>query len=155
MKKNWNLFLLLTLIPFLSIAHACSNGNDEEQGNGGGVDGSGDALEVKASKNSLTLLQTNEADEAVSFTWNVGTKTDRAVDYFFELDIANNNFVTSTPIEQIADGIFTKTFTVKELNKLVIDYWKKQVDSSVQLEARITAKVASGSYVKPETSTVK
>lgn len=155
MKKGWNLFLLLILIPMMGIASSCSSGDDENEDNGTGGGNNGEALEVKASKTSFTLLQENESDDAVTFTWNKGKITDRDVDYFFELDIAYNNFVTSVPVEQMANGVFSKTYKVSELNKLLIDYWKKQQTSSVELEARITAKIASGDYVKPETSTVK
>lgn len=155
MRKSWNIFLLLILIPIMGIANSCSDGEDGEEQNNGGGETNGESLEIKASKTSLTLLQENESDDAITFTWNKGKTTDREVNYFFELDVANNNFVTSIPTEQITNGVFSKTFKVKDLNKLVIDYWKKQQSSSVELEARITTKVVSGDYVKPETSTVK
>lgn len=157
MKKTCNLFVILVLIPFFCMASCSKDENNDGDDDGGGGQ-QGDPLEIKAStSSSVNLSQSRENEVAVTFTWNKGANAanNANVVYTFELDIADNNFISSIPAEQINEGVFSKSFTVKELNKLIIDYWKIHQTSAVALDARITAKVISGSYVKPETSTVR
>lgn len=150
------LYTLSLFMSFSCLSSACSKG-DNENGKLEPPSGGESTLLMSTSLNAVKLKQQNEDDDAVTFTWTAGTNAgkNRPVNYFFELDIADNNFVTSIPAKKMPSGTYSIKYSVKELNKLVIDYWKKHLDEPVKLEARITAKVESGSYVKPETSSVK
>ena len=99
---------------------------------------------------TVGLLETNEKDTAVTFTWNKGidrSPTD-TITYIFRMDIAGNNFATATTGDTITN--FTKSFTVEELNELVGKQWGVTLGKEASLEARVVANVRGEKFVYPE-----
>lgn len=115
----------------------------------------GDALIITTSTNSIVLQQSNKNEKAVTFSWNEGIYRGdgTSITYSFKLDIANNDFVTSIPLEEMSEGIFSKSYTVEELNNLISEYWNITPGETVELEAKIIARVEAGHFIKPEVAT--
>jgi hypothetical protein len=110
----------------------------------------GTPLTITGPTETVVLLEENEKDTAVTFTWSKGVNrapTD-TVTYIFRMDIAGNNFATATPRDTITD--FTKSFTVEKLNELVAEQWKVYPGEEVSLEARVVANVRGEKFVYPE-----
>jgi hypothetical protein len=115
---------------------------------GGGI--SGTPLAITGPTETVVLLEANEDDTAVTFTWNSGIEhapTD-TITYIFRMDIAGNNFATATPRDTVTE--FTKSFTTGELNELVAEQWKVYPGEEVSLEARVVANIRSDKFVYPE-----
>jgi hypothetical protein len=81
----------------------------------------------------VVLLEANETATAATFSWNAKD----GVSYSFIIDIANNSFATATTIETITGS--TKSFTVEELNDLIVTKWSKTPGTDVELEVQIIA----------------
>lgn len=120
-------------------------------------------LTMTLSGNEVVLKKENEAENAITFTWTKGNDrgTGTTLTYFFRMDIAGNNFGegaapgTSTTItEEIPAGVFTKSYTVKELNALLLKNFKRPGDVATTLQVQIIARVDNGAqFQKPEVST--
>ncbi|MDR2813120.1 MAG: SusE domain-containing protein [Prevotellaceae bacterium] len=120
---------------------------------------SGAPLTLTGPTEEVVLLEKNERETAVTFTWNKGidrSPTD-TVTYIFSMDLADNNFSTdlktATPRDTITD--FTKSFTVEELNELILEQWKTHPGEEVSLEARVVANVRGAKFVYPEIAVTK
>jgi hypothetical protein len=124
---------------------SCSDEN-EEQGQ------QVDPLVMTASTETVQLNEEKNDQIAVSFSWAEGLKPEAeySITYIFRLDIANNNFQTSTEPEEMPAGISTKSYTHKELNDLITKHWKKVPGETVNLEARIVAKVTGPKFRYPQ-----
>jgi hypothetical protein len=115
----------------------------------------GEPLTITGTAEEVVLLESNENDIAVTFNWNEGIERNPTdtLTYIFRMDMANNNFETATPRDTVAG--FTKSFTVSELNELIVSQWKVVPGRKVDLEARIVANVRSEKFVYPEIATTK
>lgn len=122
-----------------------------------------DWLQEPNFENPMTLTPSNENVEmssgnddatAITFTWTKGNdrSTGTTLTYIFRMDIVGNNFGTGTVLtEEIPAGVFTKSFTVGELNALLIEKWGYPGGTVAKLEAEIIARVDdSPQYQKPE-----
>lgn len=114
----------------------------------------GTPLELTVSRDTIILLESNATQEALSFSWNKGLDLglNDTVSYIYRLDLANNNFETSTSPEVIDD--FKKSYTTEEINNLIISKWGIHPGEYANLEARVVAKVKSDKFVYPEIATV-
>jgi hypothetical protein len=116
---------------------------------------SGNPLTITASTEKVGLLEANENDVAVTFTWNSGI--DRAptdtIAYIFRMDIAGRDFATASPRDTVAG--FTKSFTVSELNELITTQWQVYPGEEVDLEVRVVANVRGEKFVYPEIAVTK
>lgn len=140
MKTNFQVvFLLLTLI-----FAGCKQDDDIEipvRNN----------LKLTVSAPSVILDQEKLDEPALTFTWNEATKMgdDYAFTYLFQIDIANNNFETATaPVALDANG--TISFTTSELYDLIVEKWKRTAGETVEIEARVAAKVTGPKFQYPE-----
>lgn len=122
----------------------------------------GNPLELTVSSENVTLNQDNWDKEAVSFTWKPGRSRgeNRGLTYLFKMDVAGKNFTTSIPTEEIWEeeinnGVYTKSYTHKQLNDLISKQWGNYLGGEIKLSARVIAKVISeDKYVKPDYSTL-
>lgn len=147
MVKQILISCLLTMITY-----ACASKNDGNFSEEESV--KGEDLVLTSSAESLDLKQENKDRQAIKFTWTKGRDSQKYdLTYLFEIDIADNNFISS--VQYSYENTFEHSFTVEELNKLIIDVWKVHQDTPVDIEARVTAKVNSSSYVEPEVSKVR
>ena len=120
-------------------------------------------LTMTLSSKEIVLVKENAAANAITFTWTKGNDrgAGTTLTYFFRMDLVGNNFGegavpgTSTTItEQIPDGVFTKAYTVGELNALLLKNFKRPGDVITNLEVQIIARVDnSAQYQLPEVST--
>lgn len=111
-------------------------------------------MTLTASSEEVVMTTGNDAAEAITFTWTPGN--DRGVGttlkYLFRMDIVGHNFNEQSAIlVEVPDGVFTKSYTVGELNELLIEKWGYSGGSTAKLEAQIIAQVEnSPQYQKPE-----
>jgi hypothetical protein len=120
-------------------------------------------LTVTLSGKEVVLAKDKAAANAITFTWTKGNDrgAGTSLTYFFRMDIAGKNFGegavpgTSTTItEEIPDGVFTKSYTVGELNALLLKNFKRPGGSVTNLEVQIIARVNNtAQYQLPEVST--
>lgn len=120
-------------------------------------------LTMTLSSKEIVLTKDNEAANAITFTWTQGNDrgAGTSLTYFFRMDIAGNNFGegaapgTSTTItEEIPAGVFTKSYTVGQLNGLLLKNFKRPGGVITNLEVQIIARVDnSAQYQLPEVST--
>ncbi|KRD12397.1 hypothetical protein ASE21_00335 [Flavobacterium sp. Root901] len=120
-------------------------------------------LTITLSNKEVVLAKDNEAENAITFTWTQGNErgAGTSLTYFFRMDIVGNNFGegaapgTSTTItEEIPAGIFTKSYTVGQLNSLLLKNFKRPGGVVTNLEVQIIARVDnSAQYQLPEVST--
>lgn len=120
-------------------------------------------LKITLSGEEIVLTKDNEEANAITFAWTPandrGART--SLTYFFRMDIAGNNFgedaapgtITSIT-EEIPAGVFTKSYTVKELNSLLLKNFKRTGGTITKLEVQIIARVEnSGQFQLPEVAT--
>ncbi len=114
-----------------------------------------DAMHLRASASSLHLSHAQSADTAITFSWDIPELTDgiTGYEYYFKMDIADNDFATSiTPM--LVDGGSSVSFTHGALNDL-LERWGITPGNACSLEAEIIAHPKGlSTYVKPMLSTV-
>ncbi|MDD2245852.1 MAG: SusF/SusE family outer membrane protein [Proteiniphilum sp.] len=157
-KTIYRLLLLFSLSFFISC-------NEKEENVTSVINDNittGNPLELTVSSENVTLNQDNWDKEAVSFTWKPGRSRgeNRGLTYLFKMDVAGKNFTTSIPTEEIWEeeinnGVYTKSYTHKQLNDLISKQWGNYLGGEIKLSARVIAKVISkDKYVKPDYSTL-
>ncbi|MDR1155713.1 MAG: SusE domain-containing protein [Bacteroidales bacterium] len=113
----------------------------------------GDPITISGPVEKIILLEANEAQTAATFTWTEGsiehTSTD-IVTYVFSMDIAGRNFSTATQGETITG--FTRSFTVSELNSLILSQWQVTPGEEVSIEAQVVLTVRNDGFVDSETA---
>ncbi|RZJ90378.1 MAG: SusF/SusE family outer membrane protein, partial [Chryseobacterium sp.] len=120
-------------------------------------------LTINLSSKEVVLVKENQDENAITFTWTQANDrgAGTSLTYFFRMDIAGNNFgedITpenkTTITEEIPAGVFTKSYTVGELNALLLKNFKRRGDVITKLEVQIIAQVNnSPQFQKPEVST--
>ncbi len=114
-----------------------------------------DTMHLRASASSIRLSHALSADTAITFSWDIPALTDgiTGYEYYFKMDIADNEFATSiTPM--LVDGGNTVSFTHGALNDQ-LERWGITAGTSCALEAEIIAHPKGlSTYVKPMLSTV-
>jgi hypothetical protein len=122
-------------------------------------------LTLSLSSNEIVLLKENEEANAITFTWTQGNDrgAGTTLTYFFRMDIEGNKFSegledddskNTVITEQIPAGVFTKSYTVKQLNDLLLKNFKRPGGVATNLEVQIIAKVDnSPQFQLPEVST--
>lgn len=111
-------------------------------------------MTLTPSSEDVVMTAGNDNAVAISFTWNPGNDrgTGTTLKYFLRMDISGNNFGEETSlVEEIPVDVFTKSYTVGELNELLIEKWGYSGGSKAKLEVQIIAQVEnSPQYQKPE-----
>lgn len=103
----------------------------------------GEPVALTLSPGEVFLTQKLADAEAISFYWTTGTNmgTGSSISYILEIDVAKNDF-SSAMSYNMGKAVYQKTFTHKELNTLLMDYFGVTGNSQVELAARIVADVA-------------
>lgn len=117
-------------------ATSCSE--DEKELNKGN-----DVLSLSVSKEVVALDVRQPNAEAVAFKWTTGTNqgTGASISYTFQLDVQGRNFSAGIN-EDMGKGIYSKTYTVNALNRVLLEELAQPVGQEVTLEARIIATVS-------------
>ncbi|MCT4589366.1 MAG: SusF/SusE family outer membrane protein [Carboxylicivirga sp.] len=104
----------------------------------------GDLIELSASSKELVLKQSESFNAAIAFNWTTGSNqgTGSSISYTFEIDRADNSFATSK-VYDFGKQVYEKSINVADLNEMAIDLWGAMPGKVVELEARVTAKVAN------------
>lgn len=121
-------------------------------------------LTLTLSSKELVLVKENEAQNAITFTWTQGNDrgAGTSLKYFFRIDILGNNFSKdefeedkkTVYTEEIPAGVLTRTYTVKQLNSILLKHFKRPGGTVTNLEVQIIAQVNGGAeFQLPEVST--
>lgn len=111
-------------------------------------------MTLTPSSENVVMTANNDDAVAITFTWTPGNDrgTGTTLKYFFRMDIVGNNFGEETMLlQEMPVDVYTKSYTVGELNELLIEKWGYAGGSKARLEAQIIAQVEnSPQYQKPE-----
>ena len=122
-------------------------------------------MTLSLSVNEVVLVKENEGQNAITFTWTKGNDRGAGTNltYFFRMDIEGKNFGEgmekdnsnyTTITEEIPEGVFTKSYTVKQLNDLLLKNFKRPGGVVTNLQVQIIARVDnSKQFQLPEVST--
>lgn len=143
MKTLYRLFFLSIIGIFL---FSCSDDD------GDGI--SGTPLQLTASTDTLELLESNENDIALTFSWNKGIDRPAydTVSYIFRLDLSSGDFTKTSTTPDTIDT-FEKSYTTLELNDLLLEKWNIHPGEATILKARVVGKVDGPQFVYPEIAT--
>lgn len=134
MKKYFNQFFLLTTLSLM--LWSCEK--DEVKT----ILKQGAAPTLNASATTLTLLQANAANDAVSFTWTAADYGFSApTSYTLQIAVRNTNFAGASRIDISMGNSLTKSFKVGDINRELLKIIPAGITS--QLEARVKVDVAS------------
>lgn len=112
-------------------------------------------LALSASKTSLELKQKDAKNTAVTFTWTTGTnhESGASISYFLQVDKKGNKF--SKAINQdMGKGVYSKEFSVENLNDSLLVHWAGTPGSATELEARVISTVYSTPSVNDTSAVV-
>ena len=111
-------------------------------------------MTITPSTDDVVMTLGNEDAEAITFTWTPGNDRggESTLHYIFQMDISGNNFSKKTVTqEEIPDGVYTKTYTVGELNSLLLKKYGYPGGVVANLEVQVIARVDnSEQFKKPE-----
>ena len=112
----------------------------------------GEAIAISADCEEVILDQANDKEIAVRFTWNKGFEYNDnvKVTYCFKIDVADNNFETSIPMEVLGEDVYEKTYTVEQLNDLCLEQWNITPGEIVNLEAKVIARHTADKFIMPQ-----
>lgn len=122
-------------------------------------------LTLTLSSEEVVLAEDNSSANAITFTWTPGNDRGAGTNlkYFFRMDILGKNFGKdmekggadyTTITEELPEGVSTKSYTVKELNALLLKNFKRPGGAVTNLEVQIIARVNnSAQFQLPEVST--
>lgn len=103
-------------------------------------------LAVSASSDNIVLTQTanSASTTALTLNWTTGTNhgTGSSISYVLQIDKKGNNFANALEFD-MGKGVYTKSFTVSELNDDLLNHWSVSAGSVAQLEARVIDTVYS------------
>ena len=108
-------------------------------------------LAVSTSASDITLVQTatSASTTALTLNWTTGTNhgTGSSISYVLQIDKKGNNFANALQFN-MGKGVYTRNFTVAELNDYLLHHWNVPAGSTAQLEARVIDTVYSTPNVK-------
>lgn len=147
MKKT--IYYILSILVLMLVTVSCNDSEMElNKGN--------TPLALSVSNTEAHLDVASPDKEAVAYNWTSGTNygTDASISYVFQMDIAGNGFKAGIK-EDLGKNIRIRTFTVEELNTLLLETFGKPVGAKVSLEARVIATVHSQTPVMDTTEVVQ
>src|SRR5690606_10802239 len=116
-----------------------------------------DAIRLEVSDHQIVLDPTKRREQALLVTWEPLKEVEAhyPVKYLFKMDVTANDFTTSIPTIEMPEGIYFKTYTHEDLEKLLRNHWQRVESDAVSISIRVIAQVASGEkFVKPLYSTL-
>lgn len=114
-------------------------------------------LALSAVKDTLVLEEKDYGADAMVLNWTTGTNqgTNAAISYVLAIDVKGNDFKNAVT-EDLGKNIYTKKYTVRELNELLLTKWNITPGTPTVLEAKITTSVANyESYSETSVKEVK
>ena len=148
-KKNLLRFFFLTLASCFIVA--CNDDDDATNSLDNRT-----SLVLTPSDYEIELKEDTPDEVALTLNWTEADPigSDYYISYLYKMDLENNSFGTNTMIREYIDDDFSKSYTHKELQSLLVSKWKQQPGDLVKLQARIIGSVEGPKFVKPEVSTV-
>ncbi|WP_196938424.1 SusE domain-containing protein [Sphingobacterium pedocola] len=116
-----------------------------------------DAIRLEVSSTKISLEPIKRREQALLVTWEPLREIEShyPVRYLFKMDVTENNFTTSIPLEEMPEGVFFKSYTHDELNHLIRNFWYKVGGDDVRISVRVIAQVQSDAkFIKPLYSTL-
>ncbi|PTN10539.1 SusF/SusE family outer membrane protein [Mangrovibacterium marinum] len=104
----------------------------------------GDPVTLTLSSTQLALSQESYASTALSISWTRGSNqgTGSSISYVLEIGKSGDSF-TNAKIFDLGKGVYEKSFTVSDLNDLVLNYWGVEAGTTAEFEAKVTANVTN------------
>ena len=148
-KKNLLRFFFLTLASCFMVA--CNDDDDTTD-----LLDNRTSLVLTPSDYEIELKEDTPDEVALTLNWTEADPigSDYYISYLYKMDLENNSFGTNTMIREYIDDDFSKSYTHKELQSLLVSKWKQQPGDLVKLQARIIGSIEGPKFVKPEVSTV-
>ncbi len=115
-----------------------------------------DAVRLEVSSQQITLDPAKRRDQALLVTWEPLKEIEAhyPVKYLFKMDVTENDFTTAIPAIEMPEGVYFKTYTHDELEKLIRSHWKRIESDAVSISVRVIAQVSSEEkFIKPLYST--
>ena len=146
-----NKMIKQTILPFILALLMVSCNEEAERFT---LENPADQMKITASSEKVVLLRSEEAEDAITFSW--GKAADRGPDvemvYQIRLGHAEMKDLKGELI-RLDDETFSMTWTVQELNNM-LNAWGIAPGVEVPMEAELFATVVkSPKYLKPEIST--
>jgi len=104
-------------------------------------------LSLSSTSADLVLSQKNDANVAVTFNWTTGTNngTGASISYVLQIDKEGNNFANPKAFD-MGKAVYTKSFSVYDLNLSLLEEYGAIAGVASNLEARVIATI----YTSPE-----
>ncbi|MCR6722621.1 MAG: SusF/SusE family outer membrane protein [Chitinophagaceae bacterium] len=131
--SSLNGIILFTIVLLIT---ACSKIDKMELNKGD------NPLSVSADKTNVVLEEINRNADALEISWTSGTNkgTNAAISYTVMIDKKGNNFAQAEVLE-MGRAVFSKKYTVKDLNDLLISRWSVAPGESTVLEIKVLNEV--------------
>lgn len=116
-----------------------------------------DAIRLEVSSQKIVLDPAKRREQALLVTWEPLKEVEALypVEYLFKMDLTESGFTTAIPTEKMREGLYFKTFTHEELEKLIRQQWNRQGNNEVSISVRVIAQVHSAEkYTIPLYSTL-
>lgn len=116
-------------------------------------------LSLDASKEAVVMTEETLQQTAIEFTWTPAREVsdEYLVTYTTKLDVVGNNFGSTTAIvHEEEEGVYSRSFTVEQINAWFAERWKLPVNQDFILEFRVTVEFTGGpEFQAPEVRTVR
>jgi starch-binding outer membrane protein SusE/F len=111
-------------------------------------------LSLSASSGDIILTQKNARNTALTLSWTTGSNngTGASISYKLQIDKAGNNFA-NPQVFDMGKAVYSKTFSVAELNSSLLEKYGIEAGTSSTIEARLMATINT-SPVTEQTSPV-
>jgi hypothetical protein len=108
-------------------------------------------LSLSSSSADIILIQKNDANVAVTFNWTTGTNngTGASISYVLQIDKTGNNFASPHAFD-MGKAVYSKSFSVDQLNSSLLEEYGAVAGLVFNLEARVIAMV----YNSPTTEQI-
>ena len=135
-KKNLLRFFFLTLASCFMVA--CNDDDDTTD-----LLDNRTSLVLTPSDYEIELKEDTPDEVALTLNWTEADPigSDYYISYLYKMDLENNSFGTNTMIREYIDDDFSKSYTHKELQSLLVSKWKQHPGDLVKLQARIIGSI--------------
>ncbi|MDU1890108.1 MAG: SusE domain-containing protein [Dysgonomonas sp.] len=145
-KKSFFKLIHILLISCLFVA--CNDDIDNEKSR------NQYNLELTASADNIILNENNPYETALNLEWTPSTDMgdDYKITYTYEISVVGSKL---NPVKEYEDaGVFNRSYTHKELQDMLIDYWEQLTSTTASMQFTITASYEGPRVVIPEISIV-
>lgn len=137
-NKIFSFNALLPALLVLVLLTACKKNYEME------LDKGDQPLALSIDKSEVVLEEKNRNADAVTLSWTSGSNqgTDAAISYSLLIDKQGNNFAQAIELD-MGKASFSKKYTVRDLNELIIAQWAVNPGDEVNLESKVRIEVAN------------